>query len=158
MSDDDVGYGRPPKRHQFQPGQSGNPGGRPRKKGRNDALSILDEPITVVQDGNAAAMSPNEATMRKMVHKALKEDNLRAILYLIDRFDRYGLLTLSDNDASGVIHVPSTMPFNMGLLLLSRYGSPPWPKSAIASGRKEYLATRSEKERLMDEAIGYPDL
>ncbi len=26
-----VGYGKPPKEHQFQPGQSGNPGGRPRK-------------------------------------------------------------------------------------------------------------------------------
>lgn len=27
---DDVGYGKPPKRTQFKPGQSGNPKGRPR--------------------------------------------------------------------------------------------------------------------------------
>ena len=158
MSEDDVGYRRPPKQHQFKRGQSGNPGGRPRKKGRNDALSILDEPITVVQDGKTATMSSNEATMRKMVQKALKDDDLKAILYLVDKFDRHGLLTLSDDGASGVIHVPSTMPFNMGLVLLSRYGSPPWTKTAIAAGRKEYLATRTEKERLADEAIGYSDL
>ena len=25
-----VGPGRPPKEHQFKPGQSGNPGGRPK--------------------------------------------------------------------------------------------------------------------------------
>lgn len=30
--DYDVGYGRPPRHHQFKSGQSGNPRGRPRKK------------------------------------------------------------------------------------------------------------------------------
>ncbi len=30
-NDEEVGFGRPPKQHQFKPGQSGNPRGRPPK-------------------------------------------------------------------------------------------------------------------------------
>lgn len=30
--DDEVGYGKPPKKNQFKKGQSGNPHGRPKKK------------------------------------------------------------------------------------------------------------------------------
>ena len=30
--DDKVGYGKPPKHSRFQPGRSGNPRGRPKKK------------------------------------------------------------------------------------------------------------------------------
>jgi Family of unknown function (DUF5681) len=31
MADDDVGYGRPPKKFRFKPGVSGNPKGRPKR-------------------------------------------------------------------------------------------------------------------------------
>lgn len=39
--DEPVGYGRPPKRHRFKPGQSGNPKGRP--KGRRNTSTEFDE-------------------------------------------------------------------------------------------------------------------
>jgi hypothetical protein len=38
----DVGYGRPPIEHQFKPGQSGNPFGRP-KGARRFTADLLDE-------------------------------------------------------------------------------------------------------------------
>jgi hypothetical protein len=39
--DSDVGYGRPPRAHQFKPGQSGNPTGRPR--GAKSEATMLRE-------------------------------------------------------------------------------------------------------------------
>jgi len=43
-SADSVGYGRPPRHSRFQPGRSGNPGGRPRGRRpfRRDVASALD--------------------------------------------------------------------------------------------------------------------
>ena len=41
LKDDSVGYGKPPKANQFQPGVSGNPNGRP--KGRPSSEQILFE-------------------------------------------------------------------------------------------------------------------
>ena len=48
-----VGYGNPPGKSRFKPGQSGNPKGRPKQSG-NIALEILAElrqPVTVGENG-----------------------------------------------------------------------------------------------------------
>lgn len=39
--ENEVGYGKPPRTHQFKPGQSGNPKGRP--KGAKSEATILYE-------------------------------------------------------------------------------------------------------------------
>ena len=44
MSDYEVGYGKPPRKSQFKPGQSGNPKGRP--KGRKGFSTILVEELS----------------------------------------------------------------------------------------------------------------
>ena len=69
MSDYSVGKGRPPRNWQFKPGQSGNPGGRPKKTGAIDVRAILDEPMTAIQEGRARTVSPKEAVLRKMVRR-----------------------------------------------------------------------------------------
>ena len=40
-SDEDVGYGKPPKANQFKPGKSGNPKGRP-KGARSEATMLVE--------------------------------------------------------------------------------------------------------------------
>jgi len=47
--DDDVGYGKPPKRHQFKPGQSGNPKGRAKgSRGlKTDLTAVLGAKQTI---------------------------------------------------------------------------------------------------------------
>jgi uncharacterized protein DUF5681 len=49
---DSIGYKRPPKEHQFRPGQSGNPGGRPKgaRSFKSDLRDELSE-LTKFQDG-----------------------------------------------------------------------------------------------------------
>ncbi|TXG84449.1 MAG: hypothetical protein E6R12_04530 [Sphingomonadales bacterium] len=154
MSEYTVGKGRPPRNWRFKPGQSGNPGGRPKKKPGIDVLSLLDQPVTVVQDGRAVEMQPGEVALRKLVRRALKDRDRRSILHLLDLFIKYDALHLpSSLPGGGVLNLPSDMPWRLATLALRRLGTPPWTSSELASVRAEYLADRSEDERLLDESL-----
>ena len=72
MNDDVVGYKRPPKRHQFQKGRSGNPRGRARGS-RNFATLLretADRRVRVTIDGKPTTMNFEELLLRKVVSKA----------------------------------------------------------------------------------------
>jgi hypothetical protein len=102
MSDYEIGRGRPPKKHQWKKGQSGNPKGRPRKqrpkwKGDDGAiLRRLDaEEITL----NGRVMTMREAELRRVVASAVSDRRARKLL------DRV-LERMTKPSRGGVVHMP----------------------------------------------------
>ena len=71
--DYDVGYGRPPKEHQFPNKTSGNLKGRPKsgKSGSSDISALLNEPVKVKSGGKERHMSPFEAVFRQLAKRAV---------------------------------------------------------------------------------------
>ena len=83
---DSVGYAKPPRAHQFKPGVSGNPRGRP--KGRKNEATMLDEllfqRIPVRQGGRDLRMTVIEAIFRRLAEDSLK-GNIKAAGFLFNR-------------------------------------------------------------------------
>ena len=71
-----VGYGHPPTLSQFQPGQSGNPNGRP--KGVRDASAMardaLERTINVKVKGTWRKMSVRQAAYLRLGERAVAGD------------------------------------------------------------------------------------
>lgn len=77
MDDDKVGYGKPPRRSQFKPGQSGNPNGRPRRS--PDAIDKLiseglNAPVSYHEGGRRKRAPRYELTWKAMVMAAASGD------------------------------------------------------------------------------------
>lgn len=157
--DYEVGYGKPPKSSQFQPGQSGYRGGGKRKReGALDIDEILDKLVEVSADGKLTPMEPRKIALLAQIKKA-KSGDLQALMHVIDKFVRYGVLGARTSEVGGgVLHLPNTMPFAMATNIALRFGRPPWSKAQIVKGREAYLASRSEEQAREDQAIGYPEL
>lgn len=70
-----LGYGRPPKAHRFQRGQSGNPGGRPKKacSRRHIVERVLLEKRRVDVDGSGR---PRELTTLELAFLTLRRGAL----------------------------------------------------------------------------------
>jgi hypothetical protein len=89
--DYEIGYGRPPKGTQFQPGQSGNPKGpgkRPRSIGAAADKALASKVVVVDQDGRRRSFPAEDVIMRRFRDAALNGD-VKAAAFLFDRADRY---------------------------------------------------------------------
>lgn len=93
MSDDaddrahDVGYARPPRHSRFQPGQSGNPRGRPRAA-KNSATIVreaLTAKVKLKENGRTRTMSKLEVSMTQLANKAAGGD-LKAIAMVLSLY------------------------------------------------------------------------
>ena len=91
MSKDyNVGYKKPPKHTQFQPGQSGNPNGRPKgtKNLRTDLEEELQTEITITEGGQPLTISKQRALVMSLLAKAIKGDvrSANTLIKLILKF------------------------------------------------------------------------
>ena len=72
----EVGYRKPPKAHRFKPGQSGNPNGRPRKKGLGSVEEIIRDElmrtVTVTENGKPSKLPVGKLLARQFIAQALK--------------------------------------------------------------------------------------
>ena len=75
-----VGYGKPPKQHQFQKGVSGNPKGRKKKDTtiRSIMRKIIAETVTAKMPEGETSMTALEFVLRSMRNRAAKGDNRAA--------------------------------------------------------------------------------
>jgi hypothetical protein len=83
-----VGYGRPPREHRFQPGQSGNRKGRPGGTKNTTTLlrEILDRKIEVRTGSTVRKISVREAILTRFAEFALKGDT-KSAAFLLQRYD-----------------------------------------------------------------------
>ena len=86
-----VGYGKPPKEHQIQPGEIRNHTGRPQgsKNFSTMVRKILDSKVPITKNGKKKTVSTQEAMLLRLTEKALAGDQ-RALQKLLDLAERYG--------------------------------------------------------------------
>ena len=95
MADYEVGYGEPPKSRRFQPGVSGNPKGRPKRKPLALAEMIekvLNAKIEYRERGRTRFASAQELSIKMLVDRAVSGDleTAEIVLKIRERAERYG--------------------------------------------------------------------
>jgi Family of unknown function (DUF5681) len=90
LPDYDIGYGRPPKKSQFRPGQSGNPTGRRKASPTIGARlrELVHSKVAVTEQGRTRRISRLDVMLRQLGNDAMRGDK-RAFKLLMEFLHRY---------------------------------------------------------------------
>jgi len=82
-----VGYGRPPQEHQFRPGTSGNPRGRPRGAKNESTIlrEILSRKIKNRSGDRVRTITVLEGILLRIADDSLKGD-IKSATFLLNRY------------------------------------------------------------------------
>lgn len=96
----EIGYGKTPEKGKFEPGQSGNPKGRPKgSKGLKTILNdALGQKIVSRANGKEKKITTREGIIMRLVKKALDGDH-NAIKLIMARDEDFELRTLAEDGA-----------------------------------------------------------
>jgi hypothetical protein len=113
-NDYEIGYGKPPASSQFKPGESGNKKGRPRGSKNTYTLlnEILNQKITIKENGKALKMSKKSAMLIQLINKGVKGDT-KAISILFPHLleadmkeeERNAVMTALSSDDQEILNV-----------------------------------------------------
>jgi len=104
----EVGYRRPPKHTQFQPGRSGNPLGRPKKTKELNSLiqNELDKSISVMESGREKRITKREAIITQLINRAIKGDvkPLQLVLVHLEKHREVEPFVSTEFDDAELLH------------------------------------------------------
>src|SRR5689334_5802937 len=85
--DGTVGYGKPPRDHQFKPGQSGNPKGRPRGAKNESTIlrEILAQKIAHRSGDRLRKITILEGILLRITDDSLR-GNIKSATFLLNRY------------------------------------------------------------------------
>ena len=132
-----VGYGRPPAEHQFRPGQSGNPSGRPKgaRSFKSDLRDELGEVVSISDDDNKTIeVTKQRAIIKTLLRMAIAGDP-RAIATIVGSCAR----AFGDDDGDADVEAPE----DRAILHAVNSSQPKRPKS----GPGNAAAPKQEKNQ-----------
>lgn len=150
----EVGYGKPPVKHRFEKGRSGNPSGRPKKK-QSSGMSIadavrqeLDMTIVVQVNGCKMRLTGREVIAKSVVNKAIKGDTAATRILL-------GLDSANSNERSKA--EAELRDYELSDDLIQQVSEGYLARRALARDQEEKARQEVEKQESKDKETDYDD-